>query len=81
MSQTKIPMTKKQNEIFHFMKEYYQEKGEMPLQSEIADHFNILAMSTIQFHLKGMHERGWIRRLPGRKRAIALNLDGLHPLN
>ena len=70
-------MTKKQNQIFNFMKEYFEEKGEMPLQWEIADHFNILAMSTIQFHLKGMEERGWIRKLPGRKRAIALELDGI----
>ena len=70
-------MTKKQNQIFNFMKEYFEEKGKMLLQWEIADHFNILSMSTIQFHLKGMEERGWIRKLPGRKRAIALELDGI----
>jgi len=81
MSQTKIPMTTKRNKIFHCMKDYYQEKGEMPMQWEIAEHFNIVAISTIQFHLKGMQERGWIKKLPGRKRAIALDLDGLHPIN
>ena len=36
---------------------------------------------TKKFHLKGMQERGWIKKLPGRKRAIALDLDGLHPIN
>lgn len=72
---TKIPMTKKQVEIFNFMKTYFDEHGEMPLQWEIADHFNIVAISTIQFHIKGMVERGWLKKLAGRKRALALVLD------
>ena len=72
---TKIPMTKKQVEIFNFMKTYFDEHGEMPRQSDIADHFYILSISTVQFHLKGMVERGWVKKLPGRKRAIALVLD------
>tara|TARA_Y100001938_G_scaffold125599_1_gene176701 strand:- start:833 stop:1054 length:222 start_codon:yes stop_codon:yes gene_type:complete len=72
---TKIPMTKKQVEIFKFMKSYFEENGEMPLQWEIADHFNIVAISTIQFHIKGMVERGWLKKLAGRKRALALVLD------
>ena len=52
----------------------------MPMQSEIQEHFGLKSLSTIQFHLKALEERGWITRLPNRQRAIALS-DSLHSSN
>ena len=80
MSQVKIPMTQKQILVYNFIKNYLQQNGLMPMQSEIQEHFGLKSLSTIQFHLKALEERGWIPRLPNRQRAIALS-DSLHSSN
>ena len=79
MSQVKIPMTKPQVRLFNFMKSYYEQNGQMPLQREMAENFKC-SSPTIQFHLKGLEKRGWITRIPGAERAIALS-DSLHSSN
>ena len=76
MSQIKIPMTKPQAKLFNFMQSYYDLHGQMPLQREMAENFKC-CKPTIQFHLKGLEKRGWIRRIPGETRAIGLS-DSLH---
>ena len=72
MSQVKIPMTKPQVRLFNFMKSYYEQNGVMPLQKTMADQFKV-SKTTVQFHLKGLEKRGWITRIPGAERAIALS--------
>ena len=71
MSQVKIPMTKPQTRLFNFMQSYLDTHGQMPLQREMAENLKC-SKPTIQFHLKGLEKRGWIKRIPGDARAIAL---------
>ena len=47
---------------------------------EIADHFGLKSRSTIHNHIHKIERRGWIKRIPGAERAIALS-DSLHSSN
>ena len=73
MSQVKIPMTKKQNSIYNFIMTYKNIHDECPTYQEIADHFGIKSRSTIHVHIDKMEKRGWIKRIPAGRRAIALS--------
>ena len=73
MSQVKIPMTKKQNSIYNFIRTYKNIHDECPTYQEIADHFGIKSRSTIHVHIDKIEKRGWIKRIPGGRRAIALS--------
>ncbi len=80
MSQVKIPMTKKQNSIYNFIKTYKNTHDVCPTYQEIADHFGLKSRSTIHNHIHKIERRGWIKRIPGAERAIALS-DSLHSSN
>jgi SOS-response transcriptional repressor LexA len=68
---TVTPLTPSQKAVFDVLARYYAENGYMPSHSELG-----LLMgkgySTIHRHIEGCIERGWLRKIPGKSRAISL---------
>jgi len=67
-----MPVTKRQQEILAFLKEYLDLHGYSPTLEEIADHFSIRSLNGVYKHLKALEQRGFIRRLSKQARSIQL---------
>lgn len=67
-----IGLTRKQTECFDFMTQRKQETGIMPTLQEISDHLGYSSKSRVYGLLESMQERGVIRRLPGKARAVEI---------
>lgn len=67
-----IGLTRKQAECFDFMTQRKQETGIMPTLQEISDHLGYNSKSRVYGLLESMQERGVIRRLPGKARAVEI---------
>ena len=69
MSQVKIPMTKKQNSIYNFIKTYKNIHDVCPTYQEIADHFGIKSRSTIHVHIDKIEKKGMDQKNTWRKKS------------
>ncbi|UCF35675.1 MAG: transcriptional repressor LexA [Acidobacteriota bacterium] len=67
-----MPLTKRQNDILNFIRDYLAEHGYSPALEEIGHHFGIASLNGVYKHLKVLEERGFIRRLMNRARSIQL---------
>ena len=63
-------LTKKQHELLIFINERIQDDGVSPSFDEMKDAFNLKSKSGIHRLITGLEERGFIRRLPHRARAL-----------
>lgn len=61
---------RRQRQILDFITQYIQKFGYSPTLAEIAEAFNISALSTVSEHLKKLEEKGFIRRFKGAVRGI-----------
>ena len=64
-------LTKRQKEIFDFLKGYRAEHGISPTQREIRERFGLSSFGTVQKHLKRMEEKGALSREWNRSRGIS----------
>ncbi|MBT3235445.1 MAG: transcriptional repressor LexA [Bdellovibrionales bacterium] len=60
-------LTKKQLEVYDFIKQYHQQEGLAPTQAEIKDHFGFKSYGSVQRYIKylteaGMLTSGWNER-------------------
>ena len=60
-----------QRRILTFIRAYADEHGYAPSLREIADGTH-RAFSTVAYQVGQLHEKGWIRRVPGRPRALVV---------
>lgn len=67
-----MPLTKRQKEIYHFIKSFLERYGYSPTLEEIAEHFQLASLNGVFKHLKALEERGFIRRLSNQARSIQL---------
>lgn len=65
-----LPKTKQK--VLQFLKDYIDEHGYAPTLTEIADHLDVSALSTVHEHLQFLEERGFIERSEGEERGILL---------
>lgn len=77
-----IGLTKKQRELFDFIESYMaRNNGVAPSFEEMASAVGLSAKSGVHRLLTGLEERGFVRRIPHRARALEINRDGHPPAN
>jgi len=65
-------LTKKQKNIFDFVKDYVEKNGYAPSYREIARNFNISSPATIYEHIKTLKEKGYIKNAVRHARSLEL---------
>jgi len=64
-------LTRKQSELLRFIGQYIRESGGVPpAYSEMQSFLDLKSTSSIHRLITGLEERGFIRRIPGRARAL-----------
>lgn len=64
-------ITKKQKEVFDFIKEYRDKHGYSPSLEEIKKKFGLASVSTAHYHLKKLQEAGQLQKEYNQPRAVA----------
>lgn len=70
-----IGLTKRQSECFAFLRSHIAEKGIAPSFDEIGAALGLKGRSAVASLLSCIADRGYIRRLPNRARAIEIIAD------
>lgn len=65
-------LSKRQQQVYDFIKSYIEEKSYGPTVREIAEAVNLSSPSTVHVHLKNLEEKGFIVRDAMKSRSIAL---------
>ena len=65
-------LTKKQKNILNFLQAYFQKKGYGPSHQEIKKHFKLSSVSTVNYYMKVLEEKGYIEREKNIARAIKI---------
>ena len=65
-----IGLTRRQQDALNFLIDYHDENGIYPSCDEIKDGLELASKSGVHRLLTALEERGYIRRLPYRARAI-----------
>lgn len=75
-------LTKRQREVYEFIREKIHTRGYGPTVREIGSQFNISSPNGVMCHLKALEKKGLITREPNMSRAITLTDDspGRHGL-
>ena len=68
-------LTKRQREIFEYLKEHIKSEGYAPSIMEIGERFNLSSPATVHRHLAHLESKGMIRKHPNQSRGIEL-IDG-----
>ncbi|WP_436853775.1 transcriptional repressor LexA [Staphylococcus caeli] len=75
-------LTKRQDEIFEYIKQTVHSKGYPPSVREIGEAVGLASSSTVHGHLSRLEEKGYIRRDPTKPRAIEIVNEQLgEPVN
>ena len=64
-------LTKRQQEVYDFLKREARESGVMPSSRDIQDHFHFASQTAAMNHLRSLEKKGVIQRQEGKARAIA----------
>lgn len=70
-----LNLTKRQNEIFEFIKGYLDKTGYPPTVREIGSAMGLHSPSTVHAHLAKLEKSGVLRRDPAKPRALELLVD------
>lgn len=65
-------LTTKQREVYHYIKQYVGWNGYAPTVREIGDHLTFRSTNTVDYHLKALEKKGYIRRRGNMARSIEL---------
>lgn len=65
-----MSLTKRQKQVFEFLRDYLDEYGYSPTLEEIAQHFRIASLNAVYKHLRALEARGFIKRLSNQARSI-----------
>jgi repressor LexA len=68
----KFNITKKQMDLFNFIKKYVDENNMAPSYEEMKIGTGVSSKCLIFVKIKQLQERGWITRLPGKNRSITI---------
>lgn len=67
------PITKRQKEVFDFLKVFIDDKGYSPTLEEIKKRLRLSAVSTVHQHINALIDKGYIKRFDNLARAIEIN--------
>lgn len=67
-----MSLTKKQRELFDYLRDCIDENGYAPSYDEIAEHFGYSSLATVHEHLTNLVQKGYIRKNYNRSRALEL---------
>lgn len=70
-------LTKRQNEIFEYIKQIVHSKGYPPSVREIGEAVGLASSSTVHGHLSRLEEKSYIKRDPTKPRAIEIVTEQL----
>src|SRR5918996_5942795 len=70
-----LSLTKRQQEIFDFIKSYSAQHGYPPTVRDIGKAIGLTSSSTVHTHLSNLEKLGLIRRDPTKPRALELLVD------
>jgi repressor LexA len=65
-------LTRRQRQVFDFIRHKMRDRGYGPTVREIATRFNIASPNGVMCHLKALEKKGMIKREPNMSRAISL---------
>ena len=65
-------LTKRQKEILDFLTRHIERKGYAPTIEEIGEQFGLSSLATVHKHLTNLQQKGLIKRLSNRSRAMEL---------
>src|ERR687894_325609 len=71
----RMDLTKRQKEIFEYIRRYASKHGYPPTVREIGKAVGLTSSSTVHAHLANLEKIGLLRRDPTKPRAIELLLD------
>ena len=63
-------LTRRQQQLLEFLKEYHSNNGLMPSTREIQVHFGFASQTAAVSHLKALEKKGVIQKVPGKARAL-----------
>lgn len=69
----KTPLTRRQTSVLAFIQKYLRQNGFPPTIREVARRFQIASPRGAQKHLDALQAKGYLRRTPGRSRALELS--------
>lgn len=64
-------LTKRQQEVYEYLKREVRETGVTPSSREIQNYFGFASQTAAMNHLRALEKKGVIQRVPGKARAIA----------
>ena len=65
-------LTRRQKEILDFVSRHIEKKGYAPTIEEIGEQFGLSSLATVHKHLTNLQQKGLIKRLSNRSRAMEL---------
>jgi len=72
-------LTKRQREVYEFIREKIRQRGYGPTVREIGTKFRISSPNGVMCHLKALEKKGLISREPNMSRAISVSKDAPQP--
>jgi repressor LexA len=74
-------LTKRQREIYEYLKDHIRSRGYAPSIAEIGKQFNLSSPATVHKHLEHLQEKGLIRKQQNLSRAIEVIPESGHVLS
>ena len=65
-------LTKRQKEIYDFLRDYLAREGYAPSLEEIGAHFGLSSVATVHKHIQNLVQKGLLRKTWNRSRSIEL---------
>lgn len=66
-------LTKRQKQIFDYIKKFIKQNGYAPTIEEIRRHFRLSSLATIHQHIENLKSKGYLKKLVNQPRSIQLN--------
>lgn len=66
-------LTKRQKQVFDYIKRYIKEQGYAPSLEEVRRHFQLSSISTVHQHIENLRAKGYLTKLDNQPRSIELN--------
>jgi len=66
----RVPLTKRQAEVYRWVYAYMAREGYAPSHDEIAEHFGFASLATVVEHLQNLERKGYLRRHYNMSRGI-----------
>jgi repressor LexA len=65
-------LTKRQKQIFEYVKKYIGKNDYAPSFEDIRKHFRLASRSTVRHHIEALKEKGYLNKFASRARAIEI---------